>query len=245
MLTSHRLRHTWDREVAGFIALSEFARNKFIEGGLPREKIFVKPNFVSPDPGARTSPGDYALFVGRLSPRKRVDTVLAAWKRLPRSIPLHIVGDGSAREQLQAEALREGLTNVEFKGQLPREQTLAAINRARFLVFASEWYENFPVTIAESFACSTPVICSRLGAMQEIVSDGRTGLHFAPADAEDLAAKVEWAWIHPQQMREMGVQARAEYESKYTAEKNYPLLMEIYNRARQGQPTREDNPRTS
>jgi glycosyltransferase involved in cell wall biosynthesis len=245
MLTSHRLRHTWDREVAGFIALSEFARNKFIEGGLPREKLFVKPNFVSPDPGARTSPGDYALFVGRLSPRKRVDTVLAAWKRLPRSIPLHIVGDGSAREQLQAEALRAGLTNVEFKGQLPREQTLAAINRARFLVFASEWYENFPVTIAESFACSAPVICSRLGAMQEIVSDGRTGLHFAPADAEDLAAKVEWAWIHPQQMREMGVQARAEYESKYTAEKNYPLLMEIYNRAREGQPACEDNPRTS
>jgi len=245
MLTSHRLRHTWDREVAGFIALSQFARNKFIEGGLPRDKIFVKPNFVSPDPGARTSLGDYALFVGRLSPRKRVDTVLAAWKRLPRSIPLHIVGDGSAREQLQAEALREGLTNVEFKGQLPREQTLAAINRARFLVFASEWYENFPVTIAESFACSTPVICSRLGAMQEIVSDGRTGLHFAPADAEDLAAKVEWAWIHPHEMREMGVQARAEYESKYTAEKNYPLLMEIYNRARQGRPTREDNPRTS
>jgi glycosyltransferase involved in cell wall biosynthesis len=245
MLTSHRLRHTWDREVAGFIALSEFARNKFIEGGLPREKLFVKPNFVSPDPGARTSPGDYALFVGRLSPRKRVDTVLAAWNRLPRSIPLHIVGDGSAREQLQAEALRAGLTNVEFKGQLPREQTLAAINRARFLVFASEWYENFPVTIAESFACSAPVICSRLGAMQEIVSDGRTGLHFAPADAEDLAAKVEWAWIHPQQMREMGVQARAEYESKYTAEKNYPLLMEIYNRAREGQPACEDNPRTS
>ncbi|MGD1022132.1 MAG: glycosyltransferase [Candidatus Sulfotelmatobacter sp.] len=245
MLTSHRLRHTWDREVACFIALSEFARNKFVEGGLPREKIFVKPNFVSPDPGARTTPGDYALFVGRLSPRKRIDTVLAAWKRLPRSIPLHIVGDSSAREQLQAEALREGLTNVEFKGRLSREQTLAAINRARFLVFASEWYENFPVTIAESFACSTPVICSRLGAMEEIVSDGRTGLHFTPADSEDLAAKVEWAWTHPEQMLGMGAQARSEYESKYTAEKNYPLLMEIYNRARQGQPKWESNSRTS
>ncbi len=245
MLTSHRLRHTWEREVACFIALSEFARNKFVEGGLPREKIFVKPNFVSPDPGARTTPGDYALFVGRLSPRKRVETVLAAWKRLPRSIPLHIVGDSPAREQLQAEALREGLTNVEFKGQLPREQTLAAINRARFLVFASEWYENFPVTIAEAFACSTPVICSRLGAMQEIVSDGRTGLHFIPADSEDLAAKAEWAWTHPEPMLAMGAQARSEYESKYTAEKNYPLLMEIYNRARQGQPRWESNPRIS
>ena len=106
-------------------------------------------------------------------------------------------------------------------------------------------YENFPVTIAESFACSTPVICSRLGAMEEIVSDGRTGLHFTPADSEDLAAKVEWAWTHPEQMLGMGAQARSEYESKYTAEKNYPLLMEIYNRARQGQPKWESNSRTS
>lgn len=234
MLAAHRLRDTWNREISCFVALSEFARNKFVEGGLPREKIFVKPNFVSPDPGARTGPGDYALFVGRLSPKKRVDTVLAAWKRLPPSIPLHIIGDGPDREQLAAEALRDGLTQVQFKGQLPREQTLAAINQARFLVFASEWYENFPVTIAESFACSTPVICSRMGAMQEIVSDGRTGIHFTPADSEDLAGKVEWAWNHPGEMSAMGRQARAEYESKYTAEKNYPLLIAIYNHARQG-----------
>jgi glycosyltransferase involved in cell wall biosynthesis len=234
MLTSHRVRQTWEREVSSFIALSEFARNKFIEGGLPAEKIFVKPNFVFPDPGARSAVGDYALFAGRLSPRKRIDTMLAAWKRLSLPIPLHIVGDSSQRELLRAEAAQQGLSNVHFKGQLPREEALDAINHARFLVFASEWYENFPVTIAESFACSTPVICSRLGAMEEIVSDGRTGLHFNPGDPEDLAAKVEWAWNHPEQMRVMGLQARSEYEAKYTAEKNYPQLMKIYERAQQG-----------
>ena len=231
MLSSHRLRHTWQREISCFIALSEFARNKFVEGGLPADKIFVKPNFVAPDPGARHTLGDYALFVGRLSPTQRVDTVLAAWKRLPRSIPLHIIGDSSDRQHLQAQAAGQGLPNVQFQGQLPREQTLAAIHRARFLIFASEWYENFPMTIAESFACSTPVICSRLGAMQEIVSDGRTGLHFTPADSQDLATKVEWAWTHPEQTQAMGTQARAEYEHKYTAEKNYPLLLDIYRRA--------------
>jgi glycosyltransferase involved in cell wall biosynthesis len=232
MLTSHRMRQTWQREVSCFIALSEFARNKFVEGGLPPEKIFVKPNFVYPDPGARSEIGDYALFVGRLSPRKRIDTLLAAWKKLRQPIPLLIVGDSSEREMLQAEAARQGLNHVQFKGQLPRQETMTAINHARFLVFASEWYENFPVTIAESFACSTPVICSRLGAMEEIVTDGRTGLHFNSGDADDLAARVEWAWQHPEQMRVMGLQARSEYELKYTAEKNYPQLMEIYDRAR-------------
>jgi glycosyltransferase involved in cell wall biosynthesis len=105
---------------------------------------------------------------------------------------------------------------------------LAAINNARFLVFSSEWYENFPVTIAESFACCTPVIASHMGAMKEIVVHGRTGLFFAPGDPNDLAQRVEWAWTHPDEMREMGMEARREYESKYTAEKNLPILMEIY-----------------
>jgi len=234
MLAYHRLRNTWNREISCFIALSEFARNKFVEGGLPAEKIFVKPNFVSPDPGARNRIGDYILFAGRLSPEKGVSTILAAWKRLSIPIPLHIIGDGPDLEALQAQATRDGLTNVLFKGQLPRDQTLAAINNCRFVVISSEWYETFCMAIAESFACSTPVICSRMGAMQELVEDHRTGLHFAPGDSEDLAGKVEWAWTHHEEMRAMGIAARTEYESNYTAERNYPRLMEIYQRAVQG-----------
>ncbi len=231
MLTVHRQLRTWTEGVNCYIALTEFARKKFIEGGFPADRIFLKPNFVNPDPGARNGDGGYALFVGRLSPEKRVRTVLAAWKRIRNHIPLLIIGGGPQRAELEAEAAGIGVSPVRFLGHLPREQTLAAINQARFLLFPSEWYENFPVTIAEAFACSTPIICSRLGAMQEIVADGHTGLHFTPGDSDDLASKVEWAWTHPERVRAMGKEARAEYESKYTAEKNYPILMEIYQRA--------------
>ena len=231
MLASHRMRNTWGREISCYVALSQFARNKFVEGGLPRDKIFVKPNFVHPDPRAPKGAGEYALFVGRLAPKKRLSTLLEAWERLSTPIPMLIIGGGPDQEHLESQARQAGLSHVRFQGQLPREQTLAAINQARFLVFASEWYENFPVTIAESFACSTPVICSGMGAMEELVSDGKTGLHFTPGGAEDLARKVEWAWAHPEEMRAMGAAARSEYETKYTAEKNYPMLMEIYDRA--------------
>jgi glycosyltransferase involved in cell wall biosynthesis len=86
------------------------------------------------------------------------------------------------------------------------------------------------MAIIEAFACGVPVICSRLGAMEEIVADGRTGLQFIAGDADDLAAKVEWAWAHPEEMAAMGRAARAEYEAKYTAERNYTLLMEVYQR---------------
>jgi glycosyltransferase involved in cell wall biosynthesis len=114
---------------------------------------------------------------------------------------------------------------------LPRDQTLAIIKGARFLIFSSEWYETFGLTMVEAFACRVPVLCSRLGAMQEIVEDGRTGLHFTAGDAKDLAEKIEWAWSHPERMRQMGEEGRREFESKYTAEKNYPRLMEIYQHA--------------
>ncbi len=234
MLATHRQLQTMTKNVDCFIALTQFSRNKFIEGGLPAEKIAVKPNFVYPDPCSRTSDGDRALFVGRLSPEKRVSTLLDAWKLLCSPIPLDIIGGGPQQSELLSLASLLKLPGVQFKGTLPRAQTLAAMSEARFLVFCSEWYENFPCTIAEAFACRTPVICSRMGAMAEIVEDGRTGLHFTTGDAADLASKVEWAWSHPKQMREMGEEARKEYETKYTAEKNYPILMDIYERAISG-----------
>ena len=99
---------------------------------------------------------------------------------------------------------------------------------AAFLVMPSVWYEGFPMTIAESFACGTPVICSKLGAMQEIVEHQRTGLHFTPDDAADLQRQVEYAASHPTEMAAMGKAARREYELHYTAQTNYEMLMNIY-----------------
>jgi glycosyltransferase involved in cell wall biosynthesis len=236
MLAVHRQRQTWTRNVDCFIALTEFARSRFLNAGLPAEKIFVKPNFVHPDPGVSASGEEgYALFAGRLSPEKRVSTMLAAWCQLHSlNIPLVIIGGGPQFEQMREEARCRGLTSVIFRGQMTRDQTLAAMHGARFLVFPSEWYENFPVTIAESFACGVPVVCSQMGAMQEIVEDHRTGLHFVPGDAGDLATKIEWAWNHRENMRSMGREARREYETKYTAESNYTMLMDIYQRAMHG-----------
>lgn len=228
MLAVHRTHGTWSRKVNSFITLTQFARTRFVHGGLSADKIFVKPNFVYPDPGVSGDRGDYALFVGRLSAEKRVSTVLTAWAHLRRPIPLLVVGDGPARQDLERQASEIGLDTVRFQGFLPREETLPVMQKARFLVFSSESYETFCMSIAESFACGVPVICSRLGAMQEIVQDGRTGLHFTPGDAADLAAKIEWACQHPQEMKTMGQEARREYELKYTAERNYQLLMEIY-----------------
>ncbi len=228
MLKTHRERRTWTDAVTGYVVATEFARQKFIHGGLPAEKIFVKPNFVDPDPGERSQPGDYALFVGRLSPEKGVSTLLAAWSRLGPSIPLVIAGDGPLRPRLEAEVAKNNLRQVSFRGRLNPSETRAAMKQARFLVLPSLWYEGFPMVMAERLACGTPVLGSRLDAIEEIITDGRTGLHFTPGDPTDLGEKVEWAWNHPSELTAMGREARLDYESRYTSEMNYSLLMAIY-----------------
>ena len=229
MLSMHRVLNTWRDAVDVYIALSHFARLKFIAAGLPADKVVVKPNFVDPDPGQREGPASGAVFIGRLSPEKGVRTMLEAWRRLEGKVPLEVIGDGPERPEM--EALAKGLDNVRFRGHLPRQDAIATTRRARFLIFPSGCYEGFGMAIIEAFACGVPVIASRLGAMQEIVDEGRTGLHFTAGDASDLAAQIEWAWSHPMEMEAMGRAARAEFEAKYTAHRNYDMLMGIYTKA--------------
>jgi glycosyltransferase involved in cell wall biosynthesis len=231
MIKVHRSLGTWTQPRHFYIALTQFSRKKFIDAGLPQDRIFVKPNFVDPDPGFEREKDSYALYVGRLSPEKCVNALLDGWERAKARFPLLILGGGPERETLENMVRDRKLTGVQFRGQVQRDEVIRTIRKARFLLFSSEYYENFPVTLAEAFACGTPVICSRMGAMQEIVSDGRTGLHYAPGRVEDLAEKMDWAWAHPERMNEMGLESRREYEAKYTAATNYKLLMDIYGRA--------------
>jgi glycosyltransferase involved in cell wall biosynthesis len=231
MLTTHRILGTWSRLIEYYLAPTEFGRRKYIAGGLPADKMLVKPNCVQPDPGEGKGDRSYALFVGRLSAEKGLRTLLAAWARLRESIPLQIVGDGLLRPELEEYARQQGLASVCFRGRLKGEETMAMMKGARCLVFPSECYEGLPMTVIEAFACGTPVIASNMGAMQDLIADGRTGLHFTPGDVEDLANKAERAWTHAADMAVMGKQARQEYESKYTAASNYEILLGTYQRA--------------
>ncbi|MGC2322265.1 MAG: glycosyltransferase family 4 protein [Terriglobales bacterium] len=230
-LTVHWAKNTWTRMVDCYIALSEVAAHKFVEGGLPAHKLVVKPNFVHPDPGVRKDSGDYALYVGRLSSEKGTDTLLEAWKHVRSRVPLLIVGDGPLRESYLKDQCDSRVT---FCGLLPRAEVLKVLKRARFLVVPSRCYENFPMTIVEAYACGVPVIGADIGAIRELVAHGRTGLLFRPGDSEHLAKSVEWAWSRPTDLKHMGNECRAEFGLRYSAERNYQLLLGIYGRVTSG-----------
>ncbi len=227
LITTHRLMNTWQKKVDTYIALTEFVKQKFIQAGMTAEKIVVKSNFLQYDPGIREGQGDYAVFVGRLTPEKGVWTVLKAWEKLD-GIPLKIVGDGPLLEEMKAYCQAHKLTTIEFMGHRKGDETQQIMKNARFLVFPSEWYETFGRVAMESFACGVPVVASRLGAVAEVVDDQQTGLHFTPGDADDLAEKVQRLWSDNALATQMGATSRQVFEQKYTAQSNYTLLTQIY-----------------
>jgi glycosyltransferase involved in cell wall biosynthesis len=228
MVDIHKWLGTWQRKVDVLIALTDFAKAKFVEGGLEADRIVVKGNAVAdplngvtPDTGTRHG----ALFVGRLSEEKGIASLLDAWKGV--NYPLRIAGDGPLRHLVQA---AQG-ESVIYLGPQSREQVYAEMRRAAFLVLPSVCYEMFPMTLVEAYANGLPVLANDLGGLKSLLDDGGTGVAFKPGDPADIRAKAHWAIEHVSKMADMGKAARAKYEAQYTADRNYANLMRIYERA--------------
>jgi glycosyltransferase involved in cell wall biosynthesis len=224
----HRLRHTWDC-VDLFIAVSEFQREILVRGGLPADKIVVKPNFVGSDnweTGRKTE--EVALFAGRLSPEKGIHTLLSAWNTGKIPFRLKIIGEGPMAEEVRACSAANNA--VEYLGLQPSEAVYREMARAKFLVFPSECYEGFNRTVVESLSQGTPVLAADLGAVRDVVQDGVTGYRFSPGNADAL---IDGALRFPrgEEYERMRANCRNLFLDKFTAEINYTLLADIYKRA--------------
>lgn len=223
MLTLHRALGSYRRPVTRYIALSRYAREKFIAGGLPEERIRIKPNFTNvPKPSEKGREG--GLFVGRLSPEKGIQVMAGALDGVP-GLSITVLGEGPESARLAEHSA------FSMHGWRDAAYVRNAMRRASYLVFPSVCAENFPLTLLEAFANGLPVIASDFGGMAEIIDHGRTGLLFPMGSAIGLREQLLWAEAHPNKMVEMGRQARAEYERLYTPEENYRQLMDIYQDA--------------
>lgn len=225
----HRAMGTFQGKIDRYITLCQSSSRIFIQMGLPAARLMDKPNFVDlpgPDP---EQPRRGGLFVGRLSAEKGLGVLAEALKLLP-ELDMAVIGSGPEEAALMA------APRARVLGWQQPEMIYAHMRQAAYLVFPSLWHEHFPRTIVEAYACGLPIIASRLGAMAELVEEGRTGLLFEPGSAQELAEKLRWAEAHPQEMRRMGQAARRLFEDKYTPEKNLERLLAIYAAARAGRP---------
>lgn len=231
--TGWQIVQQWKKDGCGsidrYVALSHFARTRLIAGGVPEAKIDIKPNFLNTDPGVGDGSGGYALFVGRLTRGKGVETLIRAWTKHRLPVPLKIAGDGPLSREVRV--LVAEIPHVELLGWQPKAEVLNLMKAARFLVFPSQFYENLPMTLVEAYATGLPVIASGHGSMIELVEPEETGVFFEPGNCDDLAAQVERLARDSDQHAQMRRHARSAFEDKYSTEANYPKLMEIYARA--------------
>ena len=231
-ISLHRALGTWTRHVDAFVALSSFQRELMIEGGLPAERVHVKPNFCRAPaervPWAARRPG--AVFAGRLSAEKGADVAVDAWRRLgPDAPPLTVIGDGPERAALGARSA--DLSAVRFAGRLSGAATREAIGAARLLVVPSRWFEGFPMVVAEAFAAGTPVIASDIGSLATIVTEGRNGRRFPVGDDEALARVLNDLLERPDALARLHEGAVADYRRLYSEAGNHAALLDVYDAA--------------
>jgi len=227
----HRALGTWADQVDAFIALTEFQRTTMTVAGLPSDKIYVKPNYFPGNPPVVpwAERGNYAVFAGRLSVEKGMQTLVNAWIAWGPDAPeLRIVGDGPLRGELQKAAAG---SSIRFLGQLAPDETIRQIAHARLQLLPSECFEGFPMVVREAFAVGTPAAVSNLGSLPSIVNHGINGVVFEAANPYSLLTAVRNAWQTLGLLEQLGKGARKSFETLYTEEINYARLMAIYQAA--------------
>ena len=227
MLGVHRVLGTWRNQVNQYVAVSEFVKGMYIRGGLPEERIVVKPNFLEHDPGIGCGGGGYILYVGRLSQEKGIEILLNGWRNVNNGLVLKIIGDGPLRTLVERFAAKD--SSIEFNGICSKSEVLSMMKEAELLVVPSLWHEPFGLVVIEAFATGLPVVTTGQGALSELVEDSVTGLHYKSFDSQDMADKINYLVASPSIKEKLSKNARKEYEEKYTEDKNYEMLHDIYN----------------
>jgi glycosyltransferase involved in cell wall biosynthesis len=239
----NRALGTWSRHVRLFLVLNEFSRQRFVRGGVPADKVMVKPNFVA-DPGRRQLPPSQSktvLFVGRIVTEKGIQRLLEAWHALgPTSLELVVIGDGPLRGALERQEQWQPLPNVRFTGPLAREAVRHWMLRSRALVFPSLLYEGQPMTVLEAFAAGLPVLASRQGGNVELLRQV-TSEKWLVAPGQPAAWKRGLLALHDGgHVDEGGSQVRKLYEERFTEQTGRRLLEEAYRTALAGERCRAD-----
>lgn len=223
----HVFRRVLDRHRAliTVVAMTQFAKSRFLADGFMEDQIVVRPNFA-PDIGPGLAARDGRLvYIGRLSEEKGADIIVRAAAKVRGEV--EIVGDGPETDHLRSIAP----PNVTFAGRIAREAVASKLRSASAVLVPSRCYEGFPMIVAESMACATPVIASRIGALAEIVEDRKTGRLIATDDIDGWTQAMNEAIDDPGQLAQWGRSARQAYTLLCSEECGYDSLIGIYQRA--------------
>lgn len=226
MRLSDRLGHK--RDIARYLAISDYQRNQLIAMGMSAERIETIHHPVALPPAAAHGPRDYVLFVGRLERYKGIFPLVDAARMLP-DTRFVIVGDGPDAEVMRDHA--RDLSNIEWRGALDGAPLAAARTAARCAVVPSIGPEPFGLTSIEALASGTPVVVSAIGGLAETVRDGIDGFHAPPGDPFILAERIGRLVTAPDLARKMGEAGRERAATDFSPDRYYQRTMTAYGKA--------------
>lgn len=217
------------RRVDGFVVPSEFTLEKLHEYGIPKEKLHHIPTFFNlkePDPQVSYEP--FALFVGRIEKQKGLMTLVKTFATMPYKLKIIGFSNDGYEDELK-QYLGEGHGNIEFLGRKTFAEIVPYLKTCLFTVVPSEWYDNFPNVVLESYAYKKAVIATDFGSLRHMVDEGHTGLKFRYADIHDFADKATSLFKHPEEAQRMGNEAYQKVATVYSPETHYEALMKLFN----------------
>lgn len=209
-------------QVDRFLAPSEFMRTSVTQHRLPQDRVQVLYNGIDCR-SIQPSPDDdgYALYLGRLSSEKGIETLLKAHASLPHRIPLLIAGTGPLEERL-----RRAYPDARYLGHLSGDILERTIRGASLIVVPSEWYENCPMSVLEAMAHGKPVVASNIGGIPELIIHEETGLLFPPGNPYMLTACLDRLITDPALRRRYGRAARSRAEEQFSQDRHNAALLQ-------------------
>lgn len=231
----HRRFHAYE-PVGRFIAPSRFLADQIARAGVYPARLTVLDNLTDVESTqAQVRPGRGAVFAGRLSFEKGVDTLVRAVAQMPVGATdgplLDIAGDGPDRPVLEALAAEVAPGRVRFHGRLSKTDLMALVRGAAVSIVPSRWHENQPLSVLESFASGVPVIATTLGGLPELVVDGETGWLVGPDDVPGLTRALLAAVRDPAESHRRGRTARHLAEQRFAPSVHLRKLASVYTEA--------------
>ncbi len=231
--------HRWMgiyKKVSAFVTPTRFMKKELEDIGFPGDKIYQINTFVNPEPrgAASDSEDPFILFAGRFVEYKGADVAVEAFAKAGlKGVSLKLVGDERDRdsERLHALTSRLGVPHVQFLPfQAKKESVVEMIQKSLFTLVPSQWYENLPHAILESFSCGRAVVATRLGSIPEIVRDGKNGLLFEYGNVADFAEKIKTLFNRKEVCRAMGERARETVVRDYSESQHMDRLLEVFEK---------------
>lgn len=233
------------KRINAFVVPSEFTQGKLNEYGIPMEKLNHIPTFFNlkeMNPKVEYKP--FVLFVGRIEKQKGLMTLVKAFEKLPYDLKIIGFSNDGYEDELKKylgrpingdlnieESTAFGKNgNIHFLGRKKFEEIVSYLKSCLCTTVPSEWYDNFPNVVLESYAYKKAVIATDFGSLQYMVEEGQTGLKFKYADLDDFRKKITYMFENMDKAQMMGENGYKLIETRYSPETHYQALMKVFEK---------------